>query len=159
MGRISVRSGDWVVVCDGRKALILENIGDARYPKLHTKEVSEHTEPRTSEQGTDRPGKTHSSVGTARSAMEQTDWHDQSERAFLTALADRLHVALTKGETQALIMVASPRALGMIRSWWPAWTEWLAEKSAAPVPRPPLGGTDGKFAPLEDAPGCYVMMK
>jgi protein required for attachment to host cells len=115
MGRISVKSGDWVVVCDGRKALILENIGDAKYPRLHTKEVSEHTEPRTSEQGTDRPGKTHSSVGTARSAMEQTDWHDQSECAFLTALADRLHVALTKGETQALIMVASPRALGMIR--------------------------------------------
>jgi polyhydroxyalkanoate synthase len=44
-------------------------------------------------------------------------------------------------------------------SWWPAWSEWLAEKSAAPVPPPPLGGTDGKFAPLEDAPGRYVMMK
>ena len=115
MNKIKVNSGDWVVVCDGRKALILENIGDAQYPNLHTREVREHTEPRTSEQGTDRPGKTHSSVGTARSAMEQTDWHDQSERAFLTALADRLHVALTKGETQALIMVASPRALGMIR--------------------------------------------
>jgi protein required for attachment to host cells len=40
MGRISVKSGDWVVVCDGRKALILENIGDAKYPKLHTKELA-----------------------------------------------------------------------------------------------------------------------
>ena len=115
MNKIKVNSGDWVIVCDGRKALILENIGDARYPNLHTREVREHTEPRTSEQGTDRPGKTHSSVGTARSAMEQTDWHDQSERAFLTALASRLHVALTKGETKALIMIAAPRALGMIR--------------------------------------------
>ena len=47
--------------------------------------------------------------------MEQTDWHDQSERAFLTALASRLHVAVTKGETKSLIMIASPRALGMIR--------------------------------------------
>jgi protein required for attachment to host cells len=115
MNKIKVNSGDWVIVCDGRKALILENIGDAQYPNLHTKEVREHTEARTSEQGTDRPGKTHSSVGTARSAMEQTDWHDQSERAFLTALASRLHVALTKGETEALIMIAAPRALGMIR--------------------------------------------
>jgi polyhydroxyalkanoate synthase len=44
-------------------------------------------------------------------------------------------------------------------SWWPAWSEWLAEKSAAPVTPPPLSGTDGKFAPLEDAPGRYVMMK
>jgi protein required for attachment to host cells len=115
MDRINVKSGEWVVVCDGRKALVLENIGDAKYPNLHTREVHEHSETRTSDLGTDRPGKTHSSEGTARSAMEQTDWHDQSERAFLTALASRLHVALTKGETQALIMVASPRALGMIR--------------------------------------------
>jgi protein required for attachment to host cells len=59
MGKIKVKSGDWVVVCDGRKALILENIGDAQYPNLHTKEVREHTEPRTSDLGTDRPGKTH----------------------------------------------------------------------------------------------------
>ena len=44
-------------------------------------------------------------------------------------------------------------------SWWPAWSAWLAERSAAPVPPPPLGGTDGKFAALEDAPGRYVMMK
>ena len=47
--------------------------------------------------------------------MEQTDWHDQSERAFLTALASRLDVALTKGEAKSLMMIASPRALGMIR--------------------------------------------
>jgi protein required for attachment to host cells len=115
MDRINVKSGEWVVVCDGRKALVLENIGDAKYPNLHTREVHEHSETRTSEQGTDRPGKTHASVGSARSAMEQTDWHDQSERAFLTALASRLHVALIKGETHGLTIVASPRALGMIR--------------------------------------------
>jgi len=116
--RINVRSGEWVVVCDGRKALILENIGDARFPNLHTKEVREHPESRTSDQGTDRPGKTHASVGTARSAVEQTDWHDLSERAFLTALASRLHVAVTKGETEGLIMVAAPRALGMLREMY-----------------------------------------
>lgn len=115
MNKIKINSGDWVIVCDGRKPLILENIGDAQDPNLHAREVREHTESRTSDQGTDRPGKTHSSVGTARSAMEQTDWHDQSERAFLTALASRLHVAVTKGETEALIMIAAPRALGMIR--------------------------------------------
>ena len=102
MDRINVKSGEWVVVCDGRKALVLENIGDAKYPNLHTREVHEHSETRTSEQGTDRPGKTHASVGSARSAMEQTDWHDQSERAFLTALASRLHVALIKGETHGV---------------------------------------------------------
>jgi protein required for attachment to host cells len=54
-------------------------------------------------------------VGPARSAVAQTDWHDQEERAFLTALAGRLHLGLTQGETHGLIMIAAPRALGMIR--------------------------------------------
>jgi len=53
MEKLNVRSGEWVVVCDGRKALILENIGDAVHPNLHTREVRDHPEPRTSEQGTD----------------------------------------------------------------------------------------------------------
>ncbi len=58
----------------------------------------------------------HQSVGAARSSIEQTDWHDEAERAFLKTLADRLDLAVTSGETSALTMVASPRALGMIRA-------------------------------------------
>jgi protein required for attachment to host cells len=104
------------VVCDGRKALILENTGDRMFPNLHTKEVREHVDQPTSAQGGGAPGKVHASVGTARSAVEQTDWHDEAERAFLKALAERLHFAVTTGETKALTMVASPRALGMIRA-------------------------------------------
>jgi len=115
MDKIKVKAGDWVVVCDGRKALILENIGDEVFPNLHTKEIREHTETRTSAQGSDAPGRVHQSVGPARSAIAQTDWHDQEERAFLTALASRLHAALCKGEARALIVVAAPRALGMLR--------------------------------------------
>jgi protein required for attachment to host cells len=120
MDKIKVKAGDWVVVCDGRKALILENIGDHAFPNLHTKEIREHTETRTSAQGSDAPGRVHQSIGTARSAVEQVDWHDEAERAFLTALAGRLHVGLTQGETHALIMIAPPRALGMIREAYSA---------------------------------------
>ena len=42
MNEVEVKSGDWVVVCDGRKALILENVGDQAFPILHTREVREH---------------------------------------------------------------------------------------------------------------------
>ncbi|WP_315719671.1 MULTISPECIES: host attachment protein [unclassified Bradyrhizobium] len=116
MDKLKVGTGDWVVVCDGRKALILENIGDSMFPNLHTKEVHEHENERTSAQGADAPGSVQQSFGHARSSVEQTDWHDQAERAFLKQIADRLHLAVLSGETKAVTMVASPRALGMIRA-------------------------------------------
>ena len=116
MDKMKIGSGAWVVVCDGRKALILENVGDSMFPNLHTKEVREQDNPRTADLGTDAPGSVHPAVGTARSAIEQTDWHDEAERSFLKELAGRLHQAVQSGETKALTMVASPRALGMIRA-------------------------------------------
>ncbi|TPQ36907.1 host attachment protein [Bradyrhizobium guangdongense] len=115
MSKMRIQKGEWLVVCDGRKALILENIGDGMFPNLHTREVHEQPNPSTSAQGTDAPGRLNASVGSARSSVEQTDWHDEAERAFLKTLAGRLDSAVSSGETAALTMVASPRALGMIR--------------------------------------------
>jgi protein required for attachment to host cells len=116
MTKMKIGTGDRIVVCDGRKALILENIGDRMFPNLRTREVYEHPNPPTSAQGTDSPGSMQPSMGSGRSSVEQTDWHDEAERAFLKTLAERLNVAVTTGETTALTVVASPRALGMIRS-------------------------------------------
>lgn len=115
MDKIKVGFGEWIVVCDGRKALILENIGDHLFPSLKTKEVHEHADKSTSAQGTDVPGRVFASMRGARSAVEQTDWHDEAERAFLTALANRLDTAVKTGETAKLNVVATPRALGIIR--------------------------------------------
>ena len=44
-------------------------------------------------------------------------------------------------------------------SWWPAWTDWLTERSGALGAVPLLGQSDGAFAPLGEAPGRYVFMK
>jgi len=115
MNKMRIDKGDWLVVCDGRKALILENIGDEMFPNLHTKEVHVQPNPPTGAQGTDAPGTYHAGVGGARSSVEQTDWHDEAERAFLKTLAGRLDAAAKSGEVTALHMVVSPRALGMIR--------------------------------------------
>src|SRR5262245_19346595 len=115
MNKMRIDKGDWLVVCDGRKALILENIGDDMFPNLHTREVHEQPNLPTSALGTDAPGRLYAAVGGARSSAEQTDLHDEAERAFLKTLAGRLDTAVSSGETTALTMVASPRALGMIR--------------------------------------------
>jgi protein required for attachment to host cells len=112
---LKIRSGDWVVVCDGAKALILENAGDAISPNLKTKEIHEQPDTKTSEQGTDAPGRSINSNGSRRSAMEQTDWHDQAEQQFLTDIAKRLDAAVVAGETKSLILIAPPRALGVLR--------------------------------------------
>lgn len=115
MEKLKIDLGGWVVVCDGRKAMILENVGDRAYPNLRPVEIREHEDASTHEQGTDSPGRVHFSAGSARSSVEQTDWHDQAERRFLDGLADRLDKAIGEEETTALIVVAPPRALGMLR--------------------------------------------
>jgi polyhydroxyalkanoate synthase len=43
-------------------------------------------------------------------------------------------------------------------SWWPAWTDWLAQRSGEPVMLPPLGRANSEFVLLGDAPGRYVLM-
>ncbi|MEK7821043.1 MAG: alpha/beta fold hydrolase [Pseudomonadota bacterium] len=43
-------------------------------------------------------------------------------------------------------------------SWWPAWREWLAAHSSAPIPPPPVGDAAAGYPVLGDAPGSYVLM-
>jgi len=42
-------------------------------------------------------------------------------------------------------------------SWWPAWVDWLAERSGAPADPPAPGGGLAEFAPIVAAPGLYVL--
>jgi protein required for attachment to host cells len=115
MSAVKISHGEWVLVCDGTKALVLENAGDAKFPNLKTKEVYEQEDPRTHEQGTDAPGRSINSVDARRSAMEQTDWHLQAEQRFLQRVAGHLDAAVNAGEAKSLIVVAPPRALGVLR--------------------------------------------
>lgn len=119
MTDLMIHKGEWVVVCDGAKALVLENIGDAKFPNLKTLEVFEQKDLATHEIGAGAPGRAFNSTGHGRSAVSQTDWHDQSEQAFLAKLAHHLDAAVSAGKTKSLIVVASPRALGMLRPAYP----------------------------------------
>jgi protein required for attachment to host cells len=115
MAGLKIDHGAWIVVCDGAKALVLENAGNRKTPSLKTREVYEHDDLKTHELGTDKPGRSFSSVGNGHSAMEQTDWHDREEQRFLAQLAARLDKAVLCGETPSLIVVAPPRAIGVLR--------------------------------------------
>jgi len=115
MSDLLIRRGEWIVVCDGAKALVLENAGDLKFPKFKTIEVLEQKDLPTHELGAAEPGRTFNSVGYGRGTVKQTDWHDQAEQQFLTHLAQRLDAAVAGGKVKSLIVVAPPRALGMIR--------------------------------------------
>jgi len=113
---VKIEQGEWVVVCDGSKALFLENAGDAKFPNLKTREAFEHKALPTSQLGTSAPGRSHSSVGHGRSSVEQTDYHTQEEEAFLRSIAAKLDAALQAGHVKVIIIVAPPRALGVLRA-------------------------------------------
>src|SRR5437588_11660926 len=102
MSKLKIGEGEWVVVCDGAKALVLENVGDPKFPNLKTREVYEQEDPKTSEQGTDAPGRAINSVDARRSALEQTDWHDRAEQRFLQSLAEHLDAAVNAGKAKSV---------------------------------------------------------
>src|SRR6185437_4104012 len=114
MSALMIHHDEWVVVCDGAKALVLQNTGDAKFPNLKMREVYEQKDLPTHLLGADRPGRTHSSAGPGGSSVTQTDWHNQAEQAFLIHLAQKLDAAIAAGKTKSIILAASPRALGMI---------------------------------------------
>jgi protein required for attachment to host cells len=104
-----------VLVGDGQKALFLRNKGTAHQVRLVVENILARDNPPTREQGTDRPGRSNASVGVARSAMEQTDWHDIAEERFAGELADALYRHAHANLFDKLVIIAPPRVLGNLR--------------------------------------------
>src|SRR3954471_7257299 len=110
-----VPHGALVLVGDGQKALFLRNKGHAHHVRLVVEQVLERDNPPTREQGTDRPGRSSASVGVARSAMEETDWHNIAEERFAGELADALYRHAQADLFEKLVIIAPPKILGNLR--------------------------------------------
>jgi protein required for attachment to host cells len=115
MSGLVIDHGAWVMVGDGEKALFFRNEGDATYPNLQVVNVLEQENPRTSEQGTDRPGRAFSSVGAHRSAMQETNWHKLEKHRFAKEIADILYSAAHRGDYSKLVIAAPPMIMGDLR--------------------------------------------
>jgi protein required for attachment to host cells len=123
MTTLKISNGDWVIICDGRKALVTTNAGDAEYINLRVLEEHESKSPATHELGADKPGRVQQSMGGggtaghggSHSGVRQTDWHEEAERTFLSTVADRLNRAVAAGEARRVVIAAPPRALGALR--------------------------------------------
>ena len=109
-----VRKDSKVITVDGSRMAMFKNIGEAFAPVLEL--IEEHRNPslRTSELGTGKPGRTFQSSSARRATHELTDLQQQEEDRFVAEAAQRIEKIAA--ETKAgVVLVAAPRALGVIR--------------------------------------------
>lgn len=113
---MNIRHNVLVLVADGQRYLFFRNDGDFRSPSLRLEDTREMPKiPDTSELGTDRPGRSFASVGAQRSAVGQTDFHQQEKDNFAIETAERLRERALAGDFEELIVVAPPRTLAQLR--------------------------------------------
>ena len=109
-----MEQGTWVLVADGEKFLLLRNAGNRARIALEVIERGAAENPPTREQGTDRPGRLDNAAA-GPSAVQETDWHRLEKERFARDLADRLERWALAGRYEALVLVADPRTLGVLR--------------------------------------------
>ncbi len=121
-----------ILVGDGQKALFLRNRGSAQRIDLVVERILEQKNPATREQGTDRPGRSIASVGVARSAMEEADWHHIAKERFANEIAKALYHHAHANLFERLIIIAPPKILGKLRK---AFHPEVLERIAAEIPK------------------------
>jgi len=111
----------WILIADGARARILQNDGPGK--GLHEVEglVFHGDHAATHELMSDREGRSHSSVGPGRSAIEaHSDPHRELKKKFAHQLAETLSRGLQQKAYDRLVIVAAPSALGDLRAALPA---------------------------------------
>jgi protein required for attachment to host cells len=121
-----------ILIGDGKKALFLRNKGTPQQLNLEVEHVLEQDNPATREQGTDRPGRSIGSVGSARSAMEQADWHYIAEERFADAIAAALYRLAHGNRFEKLVVVAPAKVLGNLRQ---AFHAEVTERIVGEIPK------------------------
>jgi protein required for attachment to host cells len=107
----------WILIADGSRAHILEIVGPGHELRAVEGMTFHGDHASTHEIMSDRTGRTYSSVGPGRSAIEaHSDPHRELKRKFAHQLAEVLAHSLEKRSYDRLIIVAPPTALGDLRA-------------------------------------------
>ena len=123
----------WVLIADGAQAKVFRNAGPGKGLEA-IKELHFEEEPlQTREIMSDRQGRSFSSVGHGRSAMEHpTDPSQLREERFVKSVTEVLDKKCREGAFDRLIIAAAPTALGDIRG---ALTDRLKQSVTAELPK------------------------
>jgi protein required for attachment to host cells len=127
----NITHGTWIAIADGAKALVLRNEGEADIPNFVVLDIFKNPDGgRTSDIGTERPGRVHQSGTAGRAGVSQTDWHDIGEHRFAKDFAETLGRHCEAGDFKHLVVVAPPRALADLRK---AYSKKLATAIVAEI--------------------------
>lgn len=107
--------GALVLVADGTKMLFLRNKGDEEIIDLRTESHDERSDRKDSELKTDAPGTQSPRVGIGRDTMDETDFHQQEEDIWVKEAAEELNKRALRNDFEALVIIAPPKALGVLR--------------------------------------------
>lgn len=127
-----LKTGAWVVVADGEKALFLRNDGDGEYPDLNVERIEEQDNPPTREQAANRRGRVMQSANHGRSAYDDTDWHEFEKERFAKDVADILYKKAHQGAFDQIVIVAGPQVLGVLRD---EYHQEVSNRIVAEIPK------------------------
>lgn len=109
-----VRKNCLVVAIEGSRMALFRNVGNAYSPDLEVVEDHKNLSEKTSDIGSDKPGRSSQSGTKRRPTHEQTDFHQLEEDRFVQDAASRIDdmVAMAK---DGVVLVAAPHAMGVLR--------------------------------------------
>ena len=108
-----VAHGTNIMVIDGANKVLFRNRGNEFEPDLERIDRRQRQTGRTSDMGSDNPGRSFQSSGNGRSAHESSDFHQQEEDRFANEAAVQLNMLLVDGASA--ILIATPHVLGVMR--------------------------------------------
>lgn len=103
-----------VIVADGQRHLILENVGQAVAWNLVVHASNETTIQSTGDLGAERPGR-YPIAGGRRTAVEQTDWKAMDKASFSKDLARQINEEIERSPQLDLVLMMDAKTLGHVR--------------------------------------------
>ena len=108
-----------VFVTDGRKMLFFRNNGDENQIDLRTEAHDEREDAYDRDLKTDAPGNAATGMkgggDTHRPAYSETDFHQMGEDNWVKDAAEELKKRALRNDFDALVIIAPPKALGVLR--------------------------------------------
>ena len=128
-----------VLIGDGQKALFLRNKGTAHQVRLEVEQVMNRKIGNA--RARYRSSGTLPAVGTARSAVEEVDWHHIAKERFAGEIAQALYRHAHDNRFEKLVVIAPAKVLGNLRKAFHAEVadrvvgEISKELTSHPIPR------------------------